>query len=99
MGNGEVTRFRPGWFLAGGDVHNGATADMLILNQPIASFEVFAQLWRHVRFCLCVDGGANRLYDMFEGALEARRAEYVRTQKHQALAKADCFAASRLYSW
>jgi thiamine pyrophosphokinase len=51
--------------------------DLLILNQPISDFAVFARLWTRSRYRLCADGGANRLYDMFCGELEARRDNYV----------------------
>lgn len=53
--------------------------DLLILNQPISDFAVFARLWDRSGYRLCADGGANRLYDMFSGELEARRADYVGT--------------------
>lgn len=51
--------------------------DLLILNQPISDFAVFAQLWTRSRYRLCADGGANRLYDMFCGELQARRDDFV----------------------
>jgi thiamine pyrophosphokinase len=51
---------------------------LLILNQPIADFAVFARLWRNSKYRICADGGANRLHDMFKGKLEAQRADYVR---------------------
>ena len=51
--------------------------DLLILNQPISDFAVFTRLWSRSRYRLCADGGANRLYDMFNGELEAQRADYV----------------------
>jgi thiamine pyrophosphokinase len=63
--------------------------DLLILNQPISGFAVFARLWERSRYRLCADGGANRLYDMFRGELEAHRDDYVgvlsmRSQLHDA---------------
>lgn len=54
-----------------------STPNLLILNQPISNFVVFAQLWSRTGYRLCADGGANRLYDMFCGELEARRDAYV----------------------
>jgi hypothetical protein len=51
---------------------------LLILNQPISDFTVFARLWKNTKYHICADGGANRLHDMFEGELEAQRADYVR---------------------
>ncbi|KAJ4289160.1 thiamine pyrophosphokinase [Kalmusia sp. IMI 367209] len=55
--------------------------DLLILNQPITDFAVFARLWTRSRYRLCVDGGANRLYDMFGGD-EACRAGYIPNAIH-----------------
>lgn len=52
--------------------------DLLILNQPISDFAVFARLWSRSNFRLCADGGANRLFDMFSHELADRRADYVR---------------------
>lgn len=54
-----------------------AAPDLLILNQPISDFAVFARLWTRSRYRLCADGGANRLYDMFSAGLEVRRGDYV----------------------
>jgi hypothetical protein len=51
--------------------------DLLILNQPIAHFDVFARLWKHTSYRVCADGGANRLFDMFEGTLAVHRDSYV----------------------
>ena len=64
-------------YLAQCDVPRDVTSpDLLILNQPISDFAVFARLWSKSKYRLCADGGANRLYDMFSGDLEARRADY-----------------------
>ena len=54
--------------------------DLLILNQPITRVHEWRTrlLGSRSRYRLCADGGANRLYDMFTGDLEARRADYVR---------------------
>ncbi|KAF2818900.1 thiamine pyrophosphokinase [Ophiobolus disseminans] len=51
--------------------------DLLILNQPIAHFDAFARLWKHSNYRVCADGGANRLFDMFEGSLGAQRNLYL----------------------
>jgi thiamine pyrophosphokinase len=51
--------------------------DLLILNQPIAHFNVFARLWRHTGYRVCADGGANRLFDMFKGDLAVQREQFV----------------------
>ncbi|KAK7184507.1 hypothetical protein DPSP01_013934 [Paraphaeosphaeria sporulosa] len=56
--------------------------DLLILNQPISDFAVFAQLWTRSRYRLCADGGANRLYDMFCGELKARRDDFIPDSIH-----------------
>jgi thiamine pyrophosphokinase len=71
--------FFPAKFLAE-DVHPEDAAcppDLLILNQPIAHFDAFARLWRHTNYRICADGGANRLFDMFEGHLAVQRKLYV----------------------
>lgn len=54
-----------------------AKPSLVILNQPIADFEVFRRLWRHAGYRLCADGGANRLCDMFAGSQKMMRDEYV----------------------
>lgn len=75
----EARRFRPAPFLAEEDLPDDfVQPDLVILNQPIANFDVFARIWRHTRYRICADGGANRLYDMFQGALEVQRKDYVR---------------------
>jgi thiamine pyrophosphokinase len=51
--------------------------NLVILNQPISDFAVFALLWKNTRYHICADGGANRLHDMFTGEMESRRADYV----------------------
>lgn len=58
--------------------------DLVILNQPISSFDWFERVWKHSRYHLCADGGANRLHDMFGASAEAqaRRNEFVRTSTY-----------------
>jgi thiamine pyrophosphokinase len=51
--------------------------DLLILNQPIAHFTAFSHLWKHTGYRVCADGGANRLFDMFQGELVQQREQYV----------------------
>lgn len=51
--------------------------DLLILNQPISHFDTFARLWKQTSYRLCADGGANRLFDMFESGIEDQREKYV----------------------
>jgi hypothetical protein len=82
MSVAETTLFNPGLFLLEADLPGDCIPppDLLILNQPIASFNVFSRLWSHTNYRICADGGANRLYDMFSGALEAQRENYVRLQ-------------------
>jgi len=71
--------FAPANFLNRNTLPAGSiTPDLLILNQPIASLEVFERLWRHTRFRICADGGANRLYDMFDAGRKNARIDFVR---------------------
>lgn len=82
MNAAQTSTFSPGAFLASERLPAGtAPPALLILDQPIASFDVFARLWRHTDYRICADGGANRLYDMFEGPLESQRGNYVRGGK------------------
>lgn len=78
----ETTFYIPGLFLSEADLPDDyiPPPDLLILNQPIASFDVFSRLWSHTNYHVCADGGANRLYDMFNGALEEQRENYVHAQ-------------------
>lgn len=79
MSERVTTELYPSKFLAE-DLHPEKSAnppDLLILNQPIAHFDAFARLWRHTEFRVCADGGANRLFDMFEGGLVDKRGTYV----------------------
>lgn len=81
MGAPEISELKPGIFLAQGDdgaAQSGEGPDLLILNQPISDFAAFSRLWRHARYRICADGGANRLHDMFSGRQEEHRKEYVR---------------------
>jgi thiamine pyrophosphokinase len=74
-----TTDLFPAKFLAE-DQHpedSASPPDLLILNQPIAHFDAFARLWEHTGYRVCADGGANRLYDMFEGNLAEQRERYV----------------------
>jgi thiamine pyrophosphokinase len=66
--------------------NSAAPPDLLILNQPIAHFDVFARLWSHTGYRVCADGGANRLFDMFVGNLVVQRERYVRRAVKTALA-------------
>lgn len=84
----EARIFAPGAYLAESDDSNKSRnrPDLLILNQPIAHFAAFARLWSHTEYRICADGGANRLYDMFNGDLEHQRSKYVgHPSKHTVL--------------
>jgi thiamine pyrophosphokinase len=74
-----TNEFSPAKFLAEDTVAEDAanSPDLLILNQPIAHFDAFARLWKHASYRVCADGGANRLFDMFEGDLASQREGYV----------------------
>ena len=80
MGLPETSEFYPAKFL-GESFHpedSASPPDLLILNQPIAHFAAFARLWKHTKYRICADGGANRLFDMFQGDLAEQREQYVR---------------------
>ncbi|KAF1838885.1 thiamine pyrophosphokinase [Decorospora gaudefroyi] len=79
MDQRESSEFDPGKFLAD-NKHpeiSSRPADLLILNQPIAHFTAFSRLWKHTGYRICADGGANRLFDMFQGDLTEQRAQYL----------------------
>ncbi|KAF2193222.1 thiamine pyrophosphokinase-like protein 1 [Zopfia rhizophila CBS 207.26] len=83
MSVAETREFNPGLFLAGGPLPVGSLSPhLLILNQPITSFEVFSRLWKHTQYRICADGGANRLYDMLDGTLKAAREDYLPNAIH-----------------
>jgi thiamine pyrophosphokinase len=79
MGVSTTDDLTPARFLAE-EFHPEGSAnppDLLILNQPITHFDAFARLWKHTSYRVCADGGANRLFDMFEGDLAVQRESYV----------------------
>jgi len=86
MASPETFCYRPGKFLAAEGAESepweGSTATrrpyLVILNQPLVRFDVFSRLWKQAGYRICADGGANRLYEVFEGALEGQRKDYVR---------------------
>ena len=49
---------------------------LLILNQEINIYGFFLKLWNSYQVRVCADGGANRLYNFFEGN-EHARSEYI----------------------
>jgi thiamine pyrophosphokinase len=80
MSASRINDISPARFLAEDTPASGgfaASPDLLILNQPIAHFDIIARLWRHTSYRVCADGGANRLFDMFEGDLAVQRENYV----------------------
>ena len=80
MAQSETSNFEPAKFLAetGYPEQSHAPPDLLILNQPITNFTAFSRLWKNTGYRICADGGANRLFDMFEGELLDLRGKYVR---------------------
>jgi thiamine pyrophosphokinase len=80
MSQSETSNFEPAKFLAetGPPEHFRAPPDLLILNQPITNFTAFSRLWKNTGYRICADGGANRLFDMFEDELLDLRGKYVR---------------------
>jgi thiamine pyrophosphokinase len=79
MSPSESVDLYPAKFLAE-NIHpeiSSTPPDLLILNQPIAHFGAFSRLWKHSRYRICADGGANRLFDMFDGDLKEQREQYV----------------------
>lgn len=76
--------FTPAEFINGKPRGTTKQWDLLILNQPVQDFHVFECLWKNTDYRICADGAANRLFDMFEGCLEKRRADFVRI-KNRAL--------------
>lgn len=77
--------FNPALFLGEDDWRaNTDSQGLLILNQPIGDFDVFRRLWQNTKFRICADGGANHLHDMFNGALEKARPNFVRTRLRSA---------------
>lgn len=79
MASPETFQWHPAKFLTETEAWTTQTQpSLLILNQPIAYFDAFVRLWKHAGYRVCADGGANRLYDLFEGELEGQRKHYVR---------------------
>ncbi|KAF2732154.1 thiamine pyrophosphokinase-like protein 1 [Polyplosphaeria fusca] len=78
----EGREFSPALFLIQGAGPPATTPVLLILNQPITDFDTFSRLWSRSGYRICADGGANRLYDIFEGELKSRRGNYVPSAVH-----------------
>jgi thiamine pyrophosphokinase len=71
--------FKPSRFLSNNSTSESkATANLIILNQPLVSFEIFKKIWSHTTCRICADGGANRLYDTFQGSSLDMKQNYVR---------------------
>jgi len=79
MCDDQTSELFPGRFLAEQELADASCAspDLLILNQPITHFKPFSYLWKHSNYRVCADGGANRLFDMFQGELKEQRGDYV----------------------
>ncbi|KAF1850444.1 thiamine pyrophosphokinase [Cucurbitaria berberidis CBS 394.84] len=84
MGVPEASEFYPARFLVESDHPEDSSTppDLLILNQPIAHFAAFSRLWKHSKYRICADGGANRLFDMFQGDLAKQRAQFLPNSVH-----------------
>ncbi len=81
--NSQNMEYRPADFLDENSDPSKPQPALIILNQPIASFNVFRRLWYCSKYRLCADGGANRLFDLLS---ESHRAEFV------------CYGCSRILS-
>lgn len=69
---------QPGRFLESvHDTPNLPPASLIILNQPLPPFSTFKKLWDHTTYRICADGGANRLYDLFDGNPDESRESHV----------------------
>ena len=83
--NGETkdnkNQLKPTYFLEPPPEKPDETTALIILNCPISGCEYFHRLYQHSAFCLCVDGGANRLHDVL-------KAQYPRLQSLDALRQA-----------
>lgn len=66
-----VETFEPAQIL-GCESSDSGPIGLVILNQKINSRELFLQVWSKTKYHVCADGGANRLYDLFEGDHETR---------------------------
>ncbi|KAF2744399.1 thiamine pyrophosphokinase [Sporormia fimetaria CBS 119925] len=78
----ETNRLSPALLFENDDGLDQCGTVLVILNQPISNFNVFEQLWRHARFRICADGGANRLYDLLNGMSTARTEDYLPDAVH-----------------
>lgn len=44
--------------------HSKESVALIVLNSPISDYDYFNRLYHNASYCLCADGGANRLYDL-----------------------------------
>ncbi|KAK1064304.1 thiamine pyrophosphokinase [Friedmanniomyces endolithicus] len=73
--NGSGTELEPTRFLQckaprNCDARTRTKSALIILNSPIL-FEHLEQLYNHASFCICADGGANRLHDLLTSQYES----------------------------
>lgn len=62
--NGALAELWPTWFLdEPKEGERNGSAALIILHSPIGQYGYFDRLYRHARYTLCADGGANRLHD------------------------------------
>ncbi len=69
--NGVNDELRPTQFLdaqpeqdASGASHRPGSVALIVLNSPIPDYDYFNRLYNNSSYCLCADGGANRLHDL-----------------------------------
>ncbi|KIW03365.1 thiamine pyrophosphokinase [Verruconis gallopava] len=65
--------FDPSKFLSQNGGKHAQTSRLIILNQPIQSFERLARIWENTSYHICADGGANFLLDLVSRRANAKQ--------------------------